>query len=144
MITFYFLILKGMCSIFGLNENSNKISVSKIGKKSKLLFRVFMVVSLFGQKIYASQYKLSLHQQHHCGSGRGNWQLNFRETQNLFICWFVCTLWQFSYTPVNPRGEIYENVEWTSICTFYIWGNLDTMVVLYVWYQSESKGCKKE
>ena len=43
MITVYSLFLQGMCSIFALNEKSNKISGSKL-VKSKLLFRVFMVL----------------------------------------------------------------------------------------------------
>ena len=49
-----------------------------------------------------------------------------------------------SNTRVSPRGEIFRNVYWTSIGIFDIWGNLDTIVLLSVWYQWKSKNCKKE
>ena len=102
-----------MCSIFGLNENGNKISVSKIGKKRKLLFRVFMVVSLFGQKIYAaSEANFPCNNNNDINTRMLDSLDNLisEKTQNLFICWFVCTLWHFLIHELAPEEKYSKRI----------------------------------
>ena len=72
--------------------------------------------------------------------GRYNWQLNFTR-RNLFICWFVYTLWHF-LTPTIAPEERYKRVSensWVIICLIFgeTWG------WIVVWYQSKSKDSKK-